>query len=109
MPTKAQIESITQALRKSVSRWNKAKLKLDKAQQAYEKAQAKYKKIHGSITNYARKHYDTPENTHFCVMQLLDGIRLKQSLIELNKLMRKLKQNSKQFINSYLMGVKNNG
>ena len=49
MPTKAQIESITQALRKSVSRWNKAKLKLDKAQQAYEKTQAKYKKIHKQI------------------------------------------------------------
>ena len=49
MPTKAQIESITQALRKSVSRWNKAKLKLDKAQQAYEKAQAKYKAVHRQL------------------------------------------------------------
>ena len=65
MPTKAQIESTTRILRKSVDRWNKAKLKLDKAQQAYEKAQAKYKKIHGAITNYARKHYDTPDKYTF--------------------------------------------
>ena len=65
MPTKAQIESTTLALRKSVARWNKAKLKLDKAQQAYEKAQAKYEKIHGAITNYARKHYDTPDKYTF--------------------------------------------
>ena len=33
MPTKAQIESSTLALRKSVARYNKAQLKLNKAQQ----------------------------------------------------------------------------
>ena len=49
MAKKAQIESTTLALRKSVARWNKAKLKLDKAQQAYEKAQAKYKAVHRQL------------------------------------------------------------
>jgi len=37
MPTKAQIESTTLALRKSVARYNKAQLKLNKADQAYQK------------------------------------------------------------------------
>ena len=49
MPSAKQIESVSRALRKSVSRWNKAKLKLDKAQQAYEKAQAKYKAVHRQL------------------------------------------------------------
>ena len=55
MPTKAQIESVSKALRKSVERWNKAKLKLDKAQQAYEKAQAKFKAIHKQLPHGSKK------------------------------------------------------
>ena len=48
MPTKAQIESTTLALRKSVTRYNKAQLKLNKAQKHYEKWQVISKKnIHG--------------------------------------------------------------
>ena len=41
MPTKAQIESTTLALRKSVARYNKAQLKLNKADQAYQKGRKK--------------------------------------------------------------------
>jgi len=41
MPSAKQIESVSKALRKSVSRWNKAKLKLDKADQAYQKGRKK--------------------------------------------------------------------
>ena len=41
MPSAKQIESVSKALRKSVSRWNKAKLKLDKADQAYQKGRNK--------------------------------------------------------------------
>ena len=43
MPTKAQIESTTLALRKSVARYNKAQLKLNKADQAYQKGRKKKK------------------------------------------------------------------
>jgi len=46
MPTKAQIESTTLALRKSVARYNKAQLKLNKVQQAYDKAKAKMDAYH---------------------------------------------------------------
>ena len=41
MPTKAQIESTTLALRKSVARWNKYQLKLNKADEYYKKIQTK--------------------------------------------------------------------
>ena len=41
MPTKAQIESTTRILRKSVARWNKTQLKLNKAKEAYEKGRKK--------------------------------------------------------------------
>ena len=41
MPTKAQIESTTRILRKTVDRWNKTQLKLNKAQQAYDKGRKK--------------------------------------------------------------------
>jgi len=47
MPTKAQIESTTLALRKAVARYNKAQLKLNKADQASQKAR---KKPHGMIS-----------------------------------------------------------
>ena len=43
MPTKAQIERSTIALRKSVARYNKAQLKLNKADQAYQKGRKKKK------------------------------------------------------------------
>ncbi len=43
MPTKAQIEGSTLALRRSVTRYNKAQLKLNKAQQAYDKGRKKKK------------------------------------------------------------------
>ena len=44
MPTKAQIESTTRILRKSVDRWNKVKFKLNKAQEAYDKGQKRTRK-----------------------------------------------------------------
>jgi hypothetical protein len=46
--TKKQNET-TNALRKAVARWNKAKLNFDKAQAAYEKAQRNYKIAHGKF------------------------------------------------------------
>jgi len=46
MPTKAQIQSVGKALRKSVDRWNKAKFKLKKVQQAYDKAKARMDAYH---------------------------------------------------------------
>ncbi len=44
MPTKAQIESTTLALRKSVARYNKAQFKLNKAQQAFDKGRKRTRK-----------------------------------------------------------------
>jgi hypothetical protein len=50
----ARQTATTNALRKAVARWNKAKLNFDKAQAAYEKAQRNYKIAHRGIGGRAR-------------------------------------------------------
>jgi len=49
----ARQTATTNALRKAVARWNKAKLNFDKAKVAYEKAQRNYKIAH--FTKLRRK------------------------------------------------------